>query len=164
MSSCKRTRCFGPECLNVPEALEKLHADGDFPIPLSLFVFAESSQSGPDRGPRVRIPRIPDGSVEGGPNPPGSTSLWPQRPFICVSGPPLAIPKRRRLTQFWASAWKTQMGVYMGLHGVSSGGSDPPPSHCNEGGGAYLLPPLLRLLSLRTAPPLKAEVQKVWRK
>ena len=115
--SSDRSVAFGPECLNVPGALEKLHADGDFPFRLSLFIFAGSSISGPDRAPRVFISSIQDGSVEGGRNPPGNTSLWPQRAFICVAGPPLAIPKHRRLTLIWRFASKIPIRVYTGLHG-----------------------------------------------
>ena len=114
------------ECLNVPGALEKLHADGDFPVWLSLFIFAGSSISGPDRDPRVFISRIQDGSVEGGRNPPGNTSLWPQRAFICVAGPPLSIPKHRRLTLIWRFPWNTRIRVYTGLHGIRSRGTYPP--------------------------------------
>ena len=105
---------------------------------LSLFIFAGSSISGPDRDPRVFISHIQDGSVEGGRNPPGNTSLWPQRAFICVAGPPLAIPKHRRLTLIWRFSWKTRIRVYTGLHGIRSRGTYPPhvlPVVLKGGGG-----------------------------
>ena len=62
---------------------------------------------------------------------------------------------------------KMRIRVYTGLHGSTRNPfpwdlSPPFPWSLRggEGGGGFPLPPLLRLLSLRTAPPLKAEVQK----